>query len=266
MNKIAIVFAAAIMLLPSMKSEAQEKSTGKKPKVVAHRGYWNCPEAGYAKNSLAAFRCALEEGFWGSEFDVNITKDGRLVVYHDAKAEGLEFNTHDFKDFSSIRLANGEPIPEIDAFLKLALEYPGTRLIYELKSQSSKEFDRKLVDITKAKLEEYGLLDPSRVTFISFNFDVCRWLSEELPGFNVQFLGVKKPAKVHRAGVNGISTNHMVLKTFPDWVKKAQSLGMTVNCWTVNDKDDMLRMAGLGVDLITTDNPVILREVIADIK
>lgn len=43
--------------------------------IVAHRGFWNCDEAGMAKNSIASLAMAQKNGFWGSEFDVNMTAD-----------------------------------------------------------------------------------------------------------------------------------------------------------------------------------------------
>jgi glycerophosphoryl diester phosphodiesterase len=47
----------------------------------AHRGLWDLPR-GIAENSLPAFRAAVENGY-GIELDVHLTKDGRLVVFHD---------------------------------------------------------------------------------------------------------------------------------------------------------------------------------------
>ena len=98
LQKIAAVLVAGMsMSISATTAEAQTK-TG----IVAHRGFWNCEEAGYAKNSVAALRCAQEAGFWGSEFDVNMTSDGVLLVYHDGKVEGgsIENNPYSaFKDF-----------------------------------------------------------------------------------------------------------------------------------------------------------------------
>lgn len=262
MKRIITLLTAVLVMVPAMRINAQEKMEEKKPLIVAHRGYWNCEEAGYAKNSLAAFRCALEAGFWGSEFDVNITQDGQLVVFHDAKAGKKHFNKYPFEEFKDIRLVNGESIPTIEAFLELALKHPDTKLIYELKPQSNKEFERKLVDATKETLKKYGLLDPSRVVFISFSFEMCEWLAKELPGFDVQFLGFRNPKNIHKAGINGIDTRFSILKGRPGWIAIAKELGMTVNCWTVNKEKDMNTMIDLGVDIITTDYPHTLRELL----
>ena len=52
--------AALAMLVLCTNADARKKECG----IVAHRGFWNCEEAGYAKNSIAALRCAQEAGFW----------------------------------------------------------------------------------------------------------------------------------------------------------------------------------------------------------
>ena len=56
-------------------------------KVVAHRGYWDVD--GSAQNSIRALEMAAEIGCYGSEFDVNITSDGVVVVNHDATINGI---------------------------------------------------------------------------------------------------------------------------------------------------------------------------------
>lgn len=260
------LLAVVLFMLPSLKTEAKDMNNKKDIKVVAHRGYWNCEEAGFARNSLAALECALKEGFWGSEFDVNITKDNQLIVFHDAKTGKKAFNDYPFSEFKDVRLENGEPIPTVDQFFEIGKKYPETVLVYELKPQTNKEFERKLVDATIAKIKEHGLDNPKRIAFISFSFDMCKWLAKELPGYTVQYLGVKSPYKVHEAGINGIDTNKMVLKIFKSWVEKAHKQGMSVNCWTVNDQEDIEAMVDLGVDYITSDYPTKVRYIINNTK
>jgi glycerophosphoryl diester phosphodiesterase len=41
-----------------------------------------------------------------------------------------------------------------------------------------------------------------------------------------------------------------------NWYKKARRKGMSVNAWTVNKEKDMMKMLDLGVDMLTTDNPL----------
>ncbi|MES2803163.1 MAG: glycerophosphodiester phosphodiesterase [Bdellovibrionota bacterium] len=59
----------------SLKSE-----TFRPPRLQCHRGYW---VDGLAQNSLAALKKAYELNFKMSEFDIRITKDSKVILFHD---------------------------------------------------------------------------------------------------------------------------------------------------------------------------------------
>ena len=229
--------------------------------IVAHRGFWNCEEAGYSKNSIASLRCAQEAGFWGSEFDVNMTSDGVLLVWHDNNVEGKRIEKHPYEAFKYYRLKNGESIPTLDQYLEQAKKYPETVLVYELKKHSCDQVEDKFVNLVIANLKKHDLLDPSRVIFISFSHHICKKLAKELPGFTVQYLnGEKKPATVKKDGINGIDYNYNVLKFNKKWVSKAHNLGLSTNAWTVNKEEDMKAMLKMKVNMLTTDQPLEARK------
>ena len=252
---------AGILFFP-LAADAQ-KQTG----IVAHRGFWNCDEAGYAKNSVAALRCAQEAGFWGSEFDVNMTSDGELIVYHDSDVEGRKIEEHPYSEFKDFKIANGETIPTIDQYLEQGKKYPETMLVYELKPHSCSEVEDRFVEITYKKLEEHGLMDPERVMFISFSLHMCEKIAKEHPEFTVQFLGSSKnPEELAKMGINGVDYNHMVFTLYKKWYRLARKNDMSVNAWTVNKDGDMRRMLKLGVDQLTTDNPLETREIMKEMK
>ncbi len=266
-TKISAAILACLMLLPSA-VEAKDRRKVKKGHeiaIVAHRGFWNCEEAGYARNSIAALRCAQEAGFWGSEFDVNMTADSVLIVFHDSNIQGKRIEKHPYVTFTDFRLENGEHIPTIDEYLEQGRKNPETMLVYELKSHSSDQVEDTFVDLTIAKLEEHGLLDPQRVMFISFSFHICKTLAQRLPGFTVQYLeGDRKPAKVKAAGISGIDYKHTVLSTNDRWTAQAHRKKMSVNTWTVNKDSVMVRMIEQGVDQLTTDYPLEARKILED--
>ena len=260
----AILVISALAALLSIPAEAYaQKQTG----ILAHRGFWNCDEAGYAKNSVAALRCAQEAGFWGSEFDVNMTSDGELIVYHDSDVEGKKIEEHPYSEFKDFKIANGETIPTIDQYLEQGKKYPETMLVYELKPHSCSEVEDRFVEITYKKLEEHGLMDPERVMFISFSLHMCEKIAKEHPEFTVQFLGSSKnPEELAKMGINGVDYNHMVFTLYKKWYRLARKNDMSVNAWTVNKDGDMRRMLKLGVDQLTTDNPLEARAIMKDMK
>ena len=266
MRKTIFIIMAAIAALSCATPEAQAQ----KPKeigIVAHRGFWNCEEAGYAKNSIAALRCAQEAGFWGSEFDVNMTADGVLIVYHDSDVEGKKIEKHPYSEFKDFKIANGEVIPTIDMFLEQGKKYPETMLVYELKPHSCAEVEDRFVELAIENLKKHGLYDPERVMFISFSLHMCEKIAAEHPQFTVQFLGSgKNPAELAEKGINGVDYNHMVFKLNKKWYKMARKHEMSVNAWTVNKEGDMKSMFKLGVDQLTTDNPLEARALMETMK
>lgn len=263
MKKLFVMVALTVISLAAMPQTYARTASSKKIAIVAHRGFWNCEEAGKAKNSIASLAQAQANGFWGSEFDVNMTSDGVLVVYHDNSIKGKRIEEHTFADFSDVRLANGECLPTLDSYLDQALKKK-IMLVFELKPHSTKEIEDKAVEASIQMLKEKGLLKKNRVMFISFSINVCKEFSKRLPGFTVQYLGEDLTAsQVWEEGVNGIDTNYKVLTKDNSRYDDARSHGMSVNVWTVNKEEVMQSVIALGVDQITTDQPLQLREVLA---
>jgi glycerophosphoryl diester phosphodiesterase len=253
------------MVIPST-LEARRKEN-RKIDIVAHRGFWNCEEAGYAKNSIAALRCAQEAGFWGSEFDVNITADSVLIVYHDGEINGKKIEEHPYSEFKDYKIANGEVIPTIDMFLEQGKKYSETMLVYELKPHSCAEVEDRFVELAIENLKQHGLYDPERVMFISFSLYMCEKIAKEHPQFTVQFLGAgHNPEELAERGINGVDYNHLLFKVNRKWYKMARKNNMSVNAWTVNKTGDMKSMLKMGVDQLTTDNPLEARALMEEMK
>ena len=85
------------------------------------------------------------------------------------------------------------------------------------------------------------------------------------PAFTNQYLnGDLSPADLAKAGINGIDYQYNVLYEHPEWVEEAHDLGMSVNVWTVNKAKDMRNFIDMGVDVITTNEPLLLREILGD--
>lgn len=220
--------------------------------VIAHRGFWKTE--GSAQNSIAALEKAAEERLYGSEFDVQVTLDGKLIVNHDAKFQGFVIAETPFKELKKIKLKNGEKLPTLKKYLK-AGKKQDIQLILEIKSHKSKEVEDKMAaDIVKM-VKKMGL--QKQVEYIAFSLNICEQLAKLTPESEIAYLnGNLSPAELKKKGINGIDYNQKVLEKHPEWVEEAHRLGMKVNVWTVNKEDMMRKFIDMKVDYITTDYPL----------
>ena len=233
--------------------------------IVAHRGFWNCEAGGFARNSIAALKAAQDAGFWGSEFDVNMTADSVLLVFHDSSVGGKKIEKHPYAAFADHRLENGEPIPTLDRFLAQAEQSDRTMLVFEMKAHSSPAIEDEAISLSLAMLDRHGLLTPDRVMFISFSLHACREFARRCPGFTVQYLGSNLwPVEVLGNGINGIDMNFFYYLRSPRFHDEAREGGMSINLWTVNQPDDMRTVLATGIDFLTTDNPLQAREILGE--
>ena len=226
--------------------------------VIAHRGFWKTE--GSAQNSITALEKAAEEKLYGSEFDVQVTLDGKLIVNHDAKFQGFVIAETPYKQLKKIRLNNGEKLPNLKKYLKKGKKLD-IQLILEIKSHKRKEVEDKMAaDIVKM-VKKMGL--EKQVEYIAFSLNVCEQLAKLTPESEIAYLnGDIAPAELKKKGINGIDYHYNVIEKHPEWVKEAHNLGMKVNVWTVNKVEDMQKFIDMGVDYITTDHPLELQKLL----
>lgn len=233
--------------------------------IIAHRGFWNCLEGGYARNSIAALRAAQNAGFYGSECDVNMTSDSVLIIHHDSYIQGLKIEENPYSAFSAHRLENGEDIPTLDAYLTQAEQSSTTRLVLELKQHSSAAFEDEAIRRIILLLQAHNLYSPDRVLFISFSIHACEQFAQLCPGFMVQYLGSDLyPAQVKARGINGIDLSYNSYLSNYRFRHEAKAQGMSINVWTVNTRTDMEQLIQSGIQMLTTDNPMQARTVLGE--
>lgn len=227
--------------------------TAQKAQVIAHRGYWDTKAT--SQNSLKSLEKAHEIKVYGSEFDVHMTADGVLVVYHDDKIDGRRVQELNYADLTKVRLLNGEKIPTLEAYLKKAKKLDGLKLIFELKSHTTPDKNREAARKSVEMVEKMGLGD--RTEYITFNLDAGKELIRVSPHTPVYYLnGELAPAKLKELGFAGLDYNVSVMQKNPGWFKEAKDLGLKVNVWTANDPAVIQELVKHGADFITTDAPV----------
>jgi glycerophosphoryl diester phosphodiesterase len=245
-------------LQPELVSVVQKEEVKPKTHVIAHRGFWT----GTAQNSLQSLQRAIDNEFYGSEFDVYITLDGVLVVNHDPtiKINGTDVNIElsNYSAIAGFRLSNGEPIPKLQEYIDVAKKQTKTKLIMEIKSHTTK------VNEDRAVAAAYKMVNDNNVAhlvdYISFSQNICNELIKANKQNRVAYLnGNLTPEQLYNAGYWGLDYNESVLSSNPGWIAKARELGLTSNVWTVNSTSTMQYFIDLGVDYITTDSPLVLK-------
>lgn len=231
------------------------------PRIIAHRGYWRTN--GSAQNSLASFAKADSISAYGSEMDVWLTSDGKLVVNHDRIFRGIDMERSTLRKIRKIVLSNGERLPTLDAYLRKVKAHPNTRLILELKSLSDLRREDAAVAKIVRKIRKYGLAD--RTDYIAFSINACLAFRKESPEARVYYLeGDLAPHRVAPLGLAGIDYSKEVLRAHPEWVAEAHAQGLEVNVWTVDLEEDMRYFIRQGVDYITTNEPILLQRTITE--
>ena len=252
MKRIFILMAA---LLVGLTAVAQ-------PKIVAHRGYWRTD--GSAQNSITSLQKAAAVGCYGSEFDVWLTADGVPVVFHDATIDGIRIEDTTFATLMNHRLQNGEFIPTLQQYLTEGSKIEGCQLILEIKAHRNEVRDKRIADVCVELVRTLGL--EKKTEYISFSKVVCQRLHEITPDSKVAYLnGELAPAQIKEMGLTGIDYNEKVFVKHPEWLQEAKQLGVEVNVWTVDGEENLRHHVNLeGVDLITTNDPEILKGILAE--
>ena len=226
--------------------------------VIAHRGYWNV--AGAAQNSRASLKNAINLKCYGSEADVWLTKDGALMVNHDPAFNGITIKDTTSAVCKNLKLSNGENMPELKELLAIIAaedwQNDTTKLIIEVKDHGDDELNKKAAQACADAVYEAGVED--RVEFISFSLNLCQALVEASGSdIKVSYLnGDKTPQELSDMSITGIDYELKKYTKNPTWIKEAHDLDMTTNVWTISTRDDIIKSNYLGIDYITTDDPV----------
>lgn len=246
------------------------------PVVIAHRG----DSKHYPENTLEAFLSAVHMGVDVIETDVHLTKDGKLVVWHD---EDLARNTdgsgiiedHTLAEVKSLDAgyqysANGKNTYPFRGkgvhmiTLDEALDAcPTQRFNVDLKSKNIAIADA-CIDVVRRHNAEgrvlcasFHLANLKRVRRFCPDILTSVTTAEVLALLVRQKLGLL-PKELHRDRtlVFQIPTHQWGIEIVsPSFIDDFHHLGAVIQVWTINDQEKMRRLFGMGVDAIMTDDP-----------
>ncbi len=215
----------------------------------AHRGL-HSKDKSVPENSIAAFKAAVENGY-GIELDLQLSKDGHVVVFHDYTTNRMcgidgKVNSFTLEELQKMQLLETQQtIPLFTDVLKVV--DGKTNIIVEVKPTDKYE---KLCEKTLAILREYS--GPYCVE--SFDPKIVMWFRKNAPdvtrGQLTSHPSIFEGAKLYqRVAVGCVLTNvvarpHFIahgLENKSIFVRIAEMTGTMRVCWTVTDEDDAAR-------------------------
>jgi len=268
---LALGLVAVSAVVGSVTAAAQSMIA---PLFAAHRGgalLW-------AENSLLAFRNALALGADFLELDVHLTRDGEVVVIHDATLERTTTGSGPVRErtlaeLGAVRLKDRdgavleERIPTLDQVVALAAA--GKRqILLEIKTDERR---RRYPEIEE---KVFAVLD--RHHFTSFTvvmaFEAATWrrLRQLRPDARAAALYSARMLRaadvtaeleaLRQAGVGFVGLDQALVNA--DVARQARLAGLTLGVWTVNQREAIARFIDQGVGVVITDRPDLAKELL----
>lgn len=234
-------------------------------KIFAHRGY----SGKYPENTMIAFKKALECGVDGIELDIQLTKDGEVVIIHDetidrtttGKGFVVDYTYEELERFDAsfkFKDLGFNKIPTLREYFQLVKDYDIVTNV-ELKTGINEYLgiEEKVWELIK----EYNLEE--KVIISSFNhFSVMR-MKDIAPQLKYGFLSedwiIDAGKYTHSYGVQCYHPrfNNLV----PDVIKELKKYNLEINTWTVNLEEDMRYLYSNNIDVIITNYPELAQEI-----
>ena len=236
-------------------------------KNYAHRGF----SGRYPENTLLAFEKAMEIGVDGIELDVQLTKDGEVVIIHDEKIDRttdskgnvIDYTYEELQKFDASYIYKGKvgfnKIPTLREYFNLIKESDIVTNI-ELKTGIFEYLgiEKKVLDIIK----EYHM--EKRVIISSFNHYSVLRMKEISPEIECGFLSetwiINQGEYTKKYGVECYHPHFAMLNE--EVVKELKKYGIKINTWTVNEEKDIKDLINKKVDTIITNYPDLVKEIV----
>ena len=240
-----------------------------KPLIFAHRG-----ASAYApENTIPSFQKAIELNADGVELDIQLSKDGQIVVVHDETINRTSNGTGWVKDYTLEELKQFR-------FNTLHPEYenvtiPTMQEVIDVIKPSNLciNIELKTGIIQYPHIEEMILelihkndMD-DRVIYSSFHHPSCAKIKELKKDAYIGFLtrdgifDLPQYAKDHNANALNPALYQLL---YPNFVKDCHELGVDINVWTVDDPEHIKQALDLGVHSIISNKPDLVRQLLEE--
>lgn len=220
------------------------------PRIMGHRG----ARAYEPENTLRSVRRALDMGVQAVEIDVHLSRDGRLVVIHDATVDRTTNGQGRVADLNWAELRRldagmGELLPNLEEVVSLVRGRG--HLFVEMK-------DPRAVEPLATFFSAQDLFAEAHV--ISFWHPSLKKLRGLEPQIRTGVLFVGCPVDpatlAHAAGAEALVLNYQYVT--PELVQAARQNDLTVAVWNIDTIDDLRPVLPLKLDYIGSNAPDIL--------
>lgn len=239
----------------------------KKIQVWGHRGASGIrPE-----NTLASFEEAARQNADGVELDIQLTKDGEIVVCHDetidrtsdGKGYVRDYKLSELRKYNFNRTFPEQPHADIPTMSEVFDLLKPTKLIINIELKTGmfdyEGIEEKIVSLTHQK----GFED--RVIYSSFNHYSIIRLQHLDRKAKTAFLyndgAMDMPAYAVRHHVNALHPWLYNLR-YPDMIEDCHKNNIDVNVWTVNSEKDLIYCKKMGVDAVISNYPDLAERVV----
>lgn len=226
-------------------------------KILGHRG-----AAGTSpENTLLSFARGLELGVDGFEFDVQLSRDGEIIICHDERVDRTSDGIGWVKDFSLMELKRlnfgvqfnkQASIPTLAELLEML---KGRPLILNVEIKTGLIEYPGIVDKVVRLLEEFQVTSNSIIS--SFEHKTIVEIIENYPHLKTGLLyecGLISPwLYAQNLGANHLHP-HVAFVT-PELVQESHSRGIGIHTWTVDESWEMERVSLSGADIVITNFP-----------
>lgn len=218
--------------------------------IISHRG----DSKNFTENTLQAIISAKEMGADSCEIDVQLTKDSRVVVFHDKSLKRLTgiseyVNNLDYEEL--IALAGQQvKIPLFEDILDYAKD--NIKLVVELKPDSRKT---DLVEKVVGYVKNRNMI--SKVMIQSLDYKSLEMIETIEPRIATGFIAYMLYGDYKKLVVDFLNVEKSYLSE--KMIKDIHNAGKKVWVWTVNSEDEMEKFVDMKVDGILTDDILTLK-------
>jgi len=235
-----------------------------KTKVWAHRGASGWDKQYAPENTMVAFQKALEMGADGIEFDVQLSKDGHLVIAHDERLERVSDGIGWLKDYTlqelkqfSFNKTHAEygyvPIPTLEELLQWM---QSNAITMNIEIKTGMIYYPNIEEKTVALVEKFAM--QQRVLYSSFNHYSLKKIKDLDKTAKIGLLCdedfIDIPIYPATLAADAIHPSISIAQK-NGFIEKCHKENLKVHVWTVDVKTDMKWLCESGVDAIFTNCP-----------